>query len=830
MSINSYAQNFEDVMLWRALSHIENGVYIDIGAQDPVIDSVSLAFHERGWKGVHVEPTPHYANMLRKQRPNDAVIQASVGGTTDLITFFEIPNTGISTADIEIANRHRASGFDVKEIIVSSVTLETVFKKSPGNDIHWLKIDVEGYEEQVLSSWGRSSDRPWIIVIESTLPLTRIESHELWEPLLFKHGYKPVYFDGLNRFYISEEHPELAASFTSPPNVFDGFTVNGTASTTLHKLLEERHSKQLNELQIQHKNEIEFLAKTKSKTNEQEKNGISKKASYPNAKKEHQKIDIAKSQITKYIEKENNSIKLFLTDQLEKLNRSSHLVNGEIEKITKKITDSSTFTEDKLTTFTEEQKILLCKYEAEIEFLKKINLDADLNLRQTLLSISNREQKAEENLKFAYITSTKERQNLEQSTEEKLRILEIENNKKETHLKNQIEASNLKRVDECKNLERKISEITSETVELRKTIEKTKEDYTTILIQKTDANNRAIVEMTSKNSELNFLNIKKIRALEDNLETKIKKIELLQQDFNKQQIEARDTLSKTREIFLKNQIDLVDKARQELVAFEILFRDERLAAARAHEKIVEQLLTQHIQKEKYFSNELSSQRQEHKIEIDSREKYFKELLQSIQEDHDKQAEQSRAAFSQAQLKDKSNIEKLENYVQQKIIALKDAEELLTRSQTTLTELRVATQLHINSLIEKNTETYNLKDGEIKNLGKIISSQASKIISSTNAFEEIKRINAEKILVIANQKNIIKTLDADKLDLKTKIIKSEKNRFFILMEIKSLKSEILNLQNNEKKYLGCAPDQNNKKASYGIWKKYLAPLNSQANKL
>lgn len=50
MSIISYAQNFEDVMLWRALGQIEHGFYIDIGAQDPIIDS----FHEHSWRDVHV--------------------------------------------------------------------------------------------------------------------------------------------------------------------------------------------------------------------------------------------------------------------------------------------------------------------------------------------------------------------------------------------------------------------------------------------------------------------------------------------------------------------------------------------------------------------------------------------------------------------------------------------------------------------------------------------------------------------------------------------------------------------------------------------------------
>ena len=51
MPITSYAQNFEDVILWRALEHVERGFYIDIGAQDPVVDSVSLAFYERGLAG-----------------------------------------------------------------------------------------------------------------------------------------------------------------------------------------------------------------------------------------------------------------------------------------------------------------------------------------------------------------------------------------------------------------------------------------------------------------------------------------------------------------------------------------------------------------------------------------------------------------------------------------------------------------------------------------------------------------------------------------------------------------------------------------------------------
>lgn len=240
----SYAQNFEDVMLWRALGHVEHGFYVDIGAQDPVVDSVSLAFHEQGWHGIHVEPTAHYAKLLREQRPGDTVIQAAVGEPPGDLTFFEIPDSGISTLSPEIAAQHREHGYDVHETTTTVVTLASVLEPHQEHDLHWLKIDVEGFEHQVLDSWAACPVRPWIVVVESTLPLTQIENYQEWEPLLVERGYSFVYFDGLNRFYIAEAHQELKQAFSAPPNVFDKFSVNGTGSTSFHDVLKERYETQ----------------------------------------------------------------------------------------------------------------------------------------------------------------------------------------------------------------------------------------------------------------------------------------------------------------------------------------------------------------------------------------------------------------------------------------------------------------------------------------------------------------------------------------------------------------------------------------------------------
>ena len=41
MAVVSYAQNLEDILLWRALKHVEKGFYIDVGAYSPDVESVT---------------------------------------------------------------------------------------------------------------------------------------------------------------------------------------------------------------------------------------------------------------------------------------------------------------------------------------------------------------------------------------------------------------------------------------------------------------------------------------------------------------------------------------------------------------------------------------------------------------------------------------------------------------------------------------------------------------------------------------------------------------------------------------------------------------------
>src|SRR5262245_26240484 len=120
----SYAQNQEDVMLYRALREVERGFYIDVGAQDPIIDSVTKAFYERGWHGINIEPNEEYFEKLQSQRPHDLNLATVVGREAGLIGFYEVAHTGLSTTNAEYAARHAEAGYEVMCREVSCTTLE----------------------------------------------------------------------------------------------------------------------------------------------------------------------------------------------------------------------------------------------------------------------------------------------------------------------------------------------------------------------------------------------------------------------------------------------------------------------------------------------------------------------------------------------------------------------------------------------------------------------------------------------------------------------------------------------------------------------------------
>lgn len=222
-----FTRNFEDVILQRALSDVSNGCYVDAGASHPVIDNNTFAFYQNGWRGIGIEPLELKAEW-DQARPRDIFINAALGEKPGQLTLHGYRENGqLSTGSAEIVEHWRTSGLVVNETTtVPILTLDSILNEHLGNrTLHLISIDVEGMERDVLLGLDLKKYRPWVMIVEATVPGTAVPFHHKWEPLILDAGYLMVYFDGVNRFYLSNEQRNLLDRFALPPNVWDKFVL-----------------------------------------------------------------------------------------------------------------------------------------------------------------------------------------------------------------------------------------------------------------------------------------------------------------------------------------------------------------------------------------------------------------------------------------------------------------------------------------------------------------------------------------------------------------------------------------------------------------------------
>jgi len=244
--MKSYAQNLEDVLLFRIFKNKKSGFYIDIGAHHPNIMSITKIFYDDlRWNGINIDPIKESIDIFNEERKRDINICSGISDYIGTSKFYVIKGklengesaSALSTFShdlaLETCKRFNFS-HETREIPVT--TLEQLCKRylHPGTHVDFLKIDAEGCEEKILAGMNFDKIRPTILVIETTSPSVnplQLLDNETWnnnqrlDPLMKKNSYSRVYFDGLNAFYLADEHQYLAKFFLFPVGVFDGLSV-----------------------------------------------------------------------------------------------------------------------------------------------------------------------------------------------------------------------------------------------------------------------------------------------------------------------------------------------------------------------------------------------------------------------------------------------------------------------------------------------------------------------------------------------------------------------------------------------------------------------------
>ena len=219
----SYSQNQEDVVLFRLVELIPQGIYVDVGAAHPVLDNVTYALYKAGWHGLNIEPMKREADLLKEIRPRDITCETAAGDAVGRVTLYAAPieNRGATTADKDLVAKYTSTGQSFEAFEVDVVRLDQILEENQIDIVHILKIDVEGAERAVLEGASISKYRPWVLVIEATRPNSTEDVSSEWEKLVLDTGYSLTLFDGLNKFYVRNDMPEIMRMLSTPANVFD---------------------------------------------------------------------------------------------------------------------------------------------------------------------------------------------------------------------------------------------------------------------------------------------------------------------------------------------------------------------------------------------------------------------------------------------------------------------------------------------------------------------------------------------------------------------------------------------------------------------------------
>ena len=227
MGIVSYAQNFEDVLLNRVFGSLHYAFYVDIGAYNPIDDSVTKSFYDRGWDGINVEPGEIF-DELAAARPRDINLHMAVFDHSGEISFVQHPGwyAGLSHVQGQMQTQSEAlnsqTAVEIRTVPCDTLT-NILARYGADRPIAFLKIDAEGSEEAIIRSTNWRLIRPTVLLIEATKPRSTVLDNQHWEPTLLEHGYQRAYFDGINCYYVPDERADLLRHFDMPVNVLDGF-------------------------------------------------------------------------------------------------------------------------------------------------------------------------------------------------------------------------------------------------------------------------------------------------------------------------------------------------------------------------------------------------------------------------------------------------------------------------------------------------------------------------------------------------------------------------------------------------------------------------------
>lgn len=187
---------------------MRGGYFVEVGAHhSSQLSNTWLLEKEYGWQGLLLEPNPSAHEDLRVERSARLVPKAAWNRSGDRLTFNATADSALSMlADLKQTDKHDRSNF--KALDVETITLDDACAQNGApNTIHYISIDVEGAEVEVLDGLDLRKRDVRAFTIEFNHDEARLAAYD---ERLVAAGYRRVLdiVSDFDAWYVKAQHYE----------------------------------------------------------------------------------------------------------------------------------------------------------------------------------------------------------------------------------------------------------------------------------------------------------------------------------------------------------------------------------------------------------------------------------------------------------------------------------------------------------------------------------------------------------------------------------------------------------------------------------------------
>ena len=212
----SYSAEGADLIINSILRDVDQGFYLDIGANHPSRFSNTYKLYEQGWCGVAVDGNEIFSREWQELRPRDIFLTALVSDRKKEVEFIIFEENTLSSIDPSTQERYlsrmkkRGSSSHKSMKRFTTTTQDICNLHAPNKEINLLCVDVEGEDLNVLKGLDLEYTKPGLIVVEAkNCSLSSFKGNEIFL-LLESHGYRLIAKTPLDSFFVFPNKPYLS--------------------------------------------------------------------------------------------------------------------------------------------------------------------------------------------------------------------------------------------------------------------------------------------------------------------------------------------------------------------------------------------------------------------------------------------------------------------------------------------------------------------------------------------------------------------------------------------------------------------------------------------